>query len=173
LQLLELPQWLWLVDAPLALSAFYLGYAWNLLRSLSVPMVAVLHIGVAWLAVAGLLFTVQSLALFSSHGEHLILGLAPLHALTIGFFATVVLGMATRVTLGHSGMSINPKRSTWILFVALQIAVVLRVLSEILPGEYRAALYLSAAVAWLACFLPWVIFYLPAYLKPRADGLAG
>lgn len=173
LQLLELPQWLWLVDAPLALTSFYLGYAWNLLRSLSVPMVAVLHIGVAWLAVAGLLFTLQSLTLLSSHGEHFILGLAPLHALTIGFFATVVLGMATRVTLGHSGMSINPKRSTWLLFVALQIAVVLRVLSEVVPGEYRAALYLAAATAWIACFLPWVVLYLPAYLKPRADGLAG
>jgi uncharacterized protein involved in response to NO len=173
LQLADASEWLWLVDAPLALTAFYLGYAWNLLRSLSVPMVAVLHIGVAWLAVAGLLFTLQSLTLFSSHGEQIILGLAPLHALTIGFFATVVLGMATRVTLGHSGMSINPQRSTWLLFAALQLAVMLRVLSEILPGEYRVALYLSAAIAWLACFLPWVVFYLPAYLKPRADGIPG
>lgn len=173
LQLAGAGQWLWLVDAPLALTAFYLGYAWNLLRSLTVPMLAVLHIGVAWLGVAAVLFTLQSLTLWSSHGQHLILGLAPLHTLTIGFFATVLLGMATRVTLGHSGMPINPKRSTWILFFALQIAVVLRVLSEILPGEYRAGLYLAAAIAWLVCFLPWVIFYLPAYLKPRADGIPG
>ena len=84
-----------------------------------------------------------------------------------------MLGMATRVTLGHSGMSINPQRSTWLLFAALQLAVMLRVLSEILPGEYRVALYLSAAIAWLACFLPWVVFYLPAYLKPRVDGIPG
>jgi uncharacterized protein involved in response to NO len=171
LQLADASEWLWLVDAPLALTAFYLGYAWNLLRSLAVPMVAVLHIGVAWLGVAALLFSVQSATLMFS--GKIVLGLAPLHALTIGFFSTILLGMATRVTLGHSGMSINPKRSTWLLFVALQIAVIMRVLSEVLPGEYRAALYLAAATAWLACFLPWVMLYLPAYLKPRADGLAG
>ncbi len=171
LQLSGLPQWLWLVDAPLALAAFYLAYAWNLLRSLAVPMVAVLHIGVAWLGIAALLFCVQSLALMSS--SHFVLGLAPLHALTIGFFSTVLLGMATRVTLGHSGLPINPQRSTRLLFVALQIAVLLRVLCEILPGEWRAGLYLTAAIAWLACFLPWLFFYLPTYLKPRADGLPG
>lgn len=173
LQFLGASEWLWLVDAPIALAAFYLSYAWNLLRSLAVPMVAVLHIGIVWLGTAALLFTLQSLTLLNSHGEHLILGLAPLHALTIGFFATVLLGMATRVTLGHSGMSINPQRSTWILFIALQIAIVLRVLSEILPAEYRANLYLAAAIAWIACFLPWVIFYLPSYLKPRVDGIPG
>ncbi|HEU0187186.1 MAG TPA: NnrS family protein, partial [Gallionellaceae bacterium] len=171
LQLLELPQWLWLCDLPLALSALYLGYAWNLLRSLAVPMVAVLHIGVAWLGVAALLFSVQSLTLFAS--GRLILGLAPLHALTIGFFSTVLLGMATRVSLGHSGLSINPQRYTWLLFATLQIAAMLRIAAEMSPPDWRAILYLSAAIAWLLCFLPWLTFYLPLFLKPRADGLPG
>jgi uncharacterized protein involved in response to NO len=171
LQLAGLSEWLWLVDTPLALTAFYLSYAWNLLRSLAVPMVAVLHIGVAWLGIAALLFSVQSATLMFS-GE-IILGLAPLHALTIGFFSTILLGMATRVTLGHSGQSINPQRSTLWLFVVLQITALLRVLSEVLPAEWRATLYVAAAIAWLACFLPWLVFYLPTYLKPRADGISG
>lgn len=171
LQLAGLSEWLWLVDAPLALTAFYLSWAWNLLRSLAVPMVAVLHIGVAWLGVAALLFSVQSLTLMFS--GQIILGLAPLHALTIGFFSTILLGMATRVTLGHSGQSINPQRSTLLLFVVLQITVLLRIVSELVPGEWRATLYVAAAIAWLACFLPWLVFYLPTYLKPRADGFPG
>jgi uncharacterized protein involved in response to NO len=171
LQLAGLSEWLWLVDTPLAFTAFYLAYAWNLLRSLAVPMVAVLHIGVAWLGLASLLFSVQSMMLWFSGAT--VLGLAPLHALTIGFFSTVLLGMATRVTLGHSGLSINPQRSTLWLFVVLQITALLRVLSEVLPAEWRATLYVAAAIAWLACFLPWLAFYLPTYLKPRADGLPG
>lgn len=171
LQLAGLPEWLWLPDLPLALAAFYLSWAWNLLRSLAVPMVAVLHIGVAWLGTAALLFSVQSLTLMSS--SQVVLGLAPLHALTIGFFSTILLGMATRVTLGHSGLSINPQRSTLLLFVVLQIAALLRVLSDTLPAEWRAGLYLAAAIAWLVCFLPWLVFYLPTYLKPRADGFPG
>ena len=32
-----------------------------------------------------------------------LLGQAPLHALTLGFFASMLLGMAARVTMGHSG----------------------------------------------------------------------
>lgn len=171
LQLLELPQWLWLCDLPLMLTALYLGYAWNLRRSLAVPMVAVLHIGVAWLGVAALLFSVQSLTLLI-RGQ-MILALAPLHALTIGFFATILLGMATRVSLGHSGLPINPQRSTWLLFVALQIAAMLRIVAEMVPADWRAILYLGAAIAWLLCFLPWLTFYLPLYLKPRADGFPG
>jgi len=34
-------------------------------------------------------------------------------------------------------------------------------------------LYLAAAAIWLACFAPWVLRFLPAYLQKRADGKPG
>lgn len=173
LQLAGASSWLWLCDAPLAACALYLSYAWNLRRSLAVPMLAVLHIGFVWLGIAALLFTAQSLALLLSHGEHSLLGLAPLHALTIGCFSTLLIGMATRVTLGHAGLQINVKRPIWLLLAGLQAAVLLRILADMLPVQWSPWLYLAAATAWLACFLPWVITYLPAYLRPRADGRPG
>jgi len=173
LQLADAYAWLWLCDAPLAVATLYLSWCWNLRRSLAVPMLAVLHIGFAWLGIAALLYTVQSLILLLSHGESSMLGLAPLHALSIGCFSTLLIGMGTRVTLGHSGKPINPGRSIQLLFVAFQAVVLLRVLADVLPGSWRAWLYLAAAAAWLACFLPWVIIYLPVYLKPRLDGRPG
>lgn len=173
LQLAGASAWLWLCDAPLAAGALYTSYAWNLRRSLAVPMLAVLHAGVAWLGVAALLFTVQSLVLLSSHGEHVLFGLAPLHALTVGCASTLLLGMATRVTLGHAGLSIYGNKSVWLLFAGFQVVVLLRVLADILPVQWSASLYMAAAIGWLACFLPWVVTYLPVYLRPRVDGGPG
>lgn len=173
LQLAGATSWLWICDAPLAASALYLSYAWNLRRSFAVPMLAVLHTGFAWLGIASLLFTVQSLTLLLSHGERLVLGLAPLHALTIGCFSTLLIGMATRVTLAHSGLSINIRRPMWLLLAGFLAVTLLRILADILPVQWSAWFFLAAAIGWLGCFLPWVIAYLPSYLRPRTDGRPG
>ena len=173
LQLADASAWLWLCDAPLAVATLYLSWCWNLRRSFAVPMLAVLHTGFAWLGIAALLYTAQSLILLLSHGESSMLGLAPLHALGIGCFSTLLIGMGTRVTLGHSGKPISPDRAIQLLFAAFQTVVLLRVLADILPASWRSWLYVASAGAWLACFLPWVAIYLPVYLKPRQDGRPG
>ena len=94
-------------DLPLAASAVYLSFTWGLLRSFRVRLLAVLHIAFAWLGLSMLMYGAQSLVFFTSGGELLIFGLAPLHALAIGYFASMVLGMASRVTLG-TGTSKTP-----------------------------------------------------------------
>lgn len=173
LRLADAAAWLWLCDAPLAAAAFYLTYAWGLRSSLRIPMLGVLHIGFAWLGIAMLLFTVQSFALFISHGTSFIWGLAPLHALTIGCFATLLIGMGTRVTLGHSGLPMQADTPVKLMFAGMQLAALLRVLADMLPISTMHWLYLAAAAAWLMCFVPWVSRYLPFYWRPRADGKAG
>lgn len=172
LRLADAVAWLWLCDAPLAVAAFYLTYVWGLRRSLLIPMLGVLHIGFAWLGIAMLLFAVQSFASFLS-GSTLIWGLAPLHALTIGCFATLLIGMGTRVTLGHSGLPMQADTPVKLMFTGMQLAVLLRVLADMLPMQAMHWLYFAAAAAWLACFVPWVSRYLSFYWRPRADGKAG
>ena len=132
LQLADAYAWLWLCDAPLAVATLYLSWCWNLRRSFTVPMLAVLHTGFAWMGIAALLYTAQSLVLLLSHGESSVLGLAPLHALALGCFSTLLLGMGTRVTLGHSGKPINPGWRIHWLFVAFQAVVLLRVLTDVI-----------------------------------------
>jgi uncharacterized protein involved in response to NO len=95
------PQYAWLLDFPLAMCAAYLSFTWGLLRSFRIRLLAVLHVAFAWLVVAMLLYAVQGLVLLTSGGTSWVLGLAPLHALGIGYFAGMVLAMASRVTLGH------------------------------------------------------------------------
>ncbi|EEF26164.1 conserved hypothetical protein [Ricinus communis] len=164
--------WLWMVDFPMAVTAIYLTVAWRPIASLKVPLLGMLHISFAWLGVAFALFGIQSLALMLGH---FILGKAPLHALALGYYASITLAMVTRVTLGHSGRPLVADRLVWGIFLVFQLVVVLRVVAE-LPGVSffaRSHFFLCAAVLWLACFSLWARRFAIMYWLPRADGKPG
>jgi uncharacterized protein involved in response to NO len=168
-----LPEWTWVIDAPMAVAVFYLAWKWGLARSFKVHLLAVLHISLVVLAASLSLFAAQSLVLFVS-GSH-VLGLAPLHAMTIGYFAAMVIGMVSRVSLGHSGRMLMADRLTWYCFLGVVATALLRVAAE-LPGVTPIVGYwmtwLSAA-AWLGCFVPWTWRYLPMYVAVRVDRQPG
>ncbi|MDO8989735.1 MAG: NnrS family protein [Sideroxyarcus sp.] len=173
LQLAALDRWLWASDIPMAVAAFYLSYAWGLHRSLRIPLLGVLHVGFAWVGIAMLLYGIQSFMSFGSDSAASVWGFAPQHALTIGCFATLLIGFGTRVTLGHSGLPMQVDTAVKLMFVGIQLVAVLRVLADMLPVQTAYWLYLAAAALWLACFAPWVLRYLPVYWRPRADGQPG
>lgn len=170
LQWLEFPAYLWMVDFPLAICALYLSYRWQLQRSFQVSLLAVLHISFAWFGVAMLLYAVQSLIYFAS--GNWLFGLAPLHALGIGFFSGMILAMASRVTLGHSGRPLELDRLTWLLFLGFQATAVIRILSDVVP-MIGPMLYVVAALVWLVCFGLWAGKFTPIYWRARVDGKAG
>ena len=173
LQMMDAVAWLWLADAAMTIAAFYLSYSWGFRRSFRNTLLAILHIGFAWLGIAMLLSTIQSAVQLFSHGTMIIWGLAPLHALTIGFFGSLVIGMGTRVTLGHSGMPFKVDMALKLMFAGMQADAILRVLADILPHQYSLWLHLATALIWLACFTPWVWRYLPVYWRVRVDGKPG
>lgn len=174
LQQAGLSGWQWICDIALSFAALYMSYTWGFFRSLRIPLLAVLHIGFAWMGIAMFLFSVQSLMSALDTGAAApVWGLAPLHALTIGCFATLLLGMGTRVTHGHSGLPMRVDRPGMLMFAGIQLAALLRVLADMLPGQGSYWLYVATAAVWLACFIPWVMRYLPVYLRPRADGQPG
>lgn len=175
LQLLNIIDYLWVVDFPLAICALYLSYKWGFLRSFSVSLLAVLHISFAWLGLSMLLYGAQSLILLLTEGKLLIFGLAPLHALAIGYFASMVLGMASRVTIGHSGRPLVLDHFTWLLFIGFQAATIVRILADIVPAAASMApqLYLLAGLIWLCCFIFWAVHYAPIFWRQRVDGKPG
>lgn len=163
------PQWLWLVDAPLAL--FFLGHwlAWQPWKCMRPGLLAVLHVGFMWLPIAFILFAAQSLILYIA-GEAT-LGFAPLHALTIGYFGSTLVAMVTRVTEGHSGRPLQFAGVAWFAFVTLQVVAVARVGAELAAD--RPLWWTVAAFGWLLAFAPWVLRSLWIYLTPRRDGRPG
>lgn len=170
LEAAALPQWTWLADLPAAAAAGWLSSAWQLRASLAVRLLAVLHVAFAWLGASLALHAASSLLLLFGAGS---LGLAPLHALTLGFFASALIGMVTRVTLGHSGRPLTADGAVWAIFWAMQGVAVLRLAGEWIPLPGASNPTLLAALVWLAAFGAWYAKFAPIYLKPRPDGRPG
>ncbi|MBK7364536.1 MAG: NnrS family protein [Nitrosomonas sp.] len=174
LLLFNQPELTWVFDFALASCAFYLSIVWGLKRSFSVSLLAVLHISFAWLSVAMFLSALQSLVFWLNY-EPIILGLAPIHALVIGYFSSMVLGMASRVTLGHSGRPLVLDPFTWALFLGFQWATFFRILPDMISSlsDQQLLLYLIAGCIWLVCFIAWALRFAPIYWRPRSDGKPG
>ncbi len=173
LEMLGLWQWTWTADAPMAAWTGYLAWRWGLAQSFRAKLLAMLHLSHAALAVALLLYAVESLA--SLLGGTGLLGLAPLHVLVIGFFAATAVAMVSRVSLGHSGRALEADTLTWRVFLGILAIAALRLAADLpfVPGPLRAMLLVAAAPAWLAVLVPWAARYAPLYLRPRADGRPG
>jgi uncharacterized protein involved in response to NO len=169
LDLAHAQAWLWLADAPLALLFGWHALAWQPWKAMRPGLLAVLHLAFAWLPVAFALYAAQSLWLFAGHGP--VLGLAPLHVLTIGYFGSMLVAMVTRVTQGHSGRPLQMGAVPWACFVLLQAVVLLRVWAELARDSYLWLIV--AACGWLVAFLPWVVRSAWIYLTPRVDGKPG
>ena len=161
--------WAWPGDLAGAMTAFWLSARWQLRRSFAVPLLAMLHLGFLWLGVAWLLGGVNGLLQVSGLGT---LGLAPQHALTVGFFASMSLAMVSRVSLGHAGRPLVADALTWRLGLGLHAVAGLRVVADLLPDSQTLLLTLSS-IGWLAVCVPWAIRLMPVYLQRRADGRPG
>ncbi len=169
LDLTHRQDWLWLADAPLALVFAIHAIGWQPWKGTTPGLLAVLHLAFAWLLVAFVLYAAQSLLAFLDYG--FLLGRAPVHALTIGFFGSMLVAMVTRVTQGHSGRPLEMGRIPWLTFVLLQLVAVVRIGAEV---SSDAPLWLIvAAVGWLIAFAPWVVRSAWIYLTPRTDGRPG
>ncbi len=137
---------------------------WRADRTLAEPLVWVLHLGYAWLAV-GLLLLGAALALDAWPPS------AALHALTAGAMGTMPLAVMSRATLGHTGRALTASRVTTLLYLCVSAAALLRVLSPALGAMETAALHLSATL-WIMAFAGFALAYLPMFLAPRTDSAA-
>jgi len=171
LEVSGLPAWRFLADAPLAVAALHHSWVWQFRRSFHARLLAMLHIAFLWLGIGMTLYTVQSLVLLMSGTDFL--GRAPLHALGIGFFTGMVIAMASRVTLGHSGRALEANDLTWRVLFGINIAAVMRIVAEFLPGTLGNTFSVLAALTWLVSFLLWNWLYAPMYLRPRLDQKPG
>jgi uncharacterized protein involved in response to NO len=143
-----------------------LALRWGLLHSLKNRLLAMLHVGFVWLGLAMLLAAV-------SHGLEAGgrpgLGLAPLHAYTMGFLGSTLVAMVTRVSAGHSGRALAVDTAAWGLFWLLQGAVIGRIMADVAGWPTLN----GAALAWTAALLPWGCRHLGWYGRPRIDGRPG
>lgn len=138
--------------------------AWRGWRTTREPLLWVLHLGMAWV----------SLALWL-RGLSGWLGLAPtvwLHALGAGAMGTLILGVMTRVALGHTGREIRLPRGASAVYLAVIIAGVLRV--GVAAGLLQSGTgLLLAAVCWTLAFVLFLCYFGPILTRARVDGRPG
>lgn len=164
------PQLLWLPDTMLLLVAGRLAWKWLPREQHDNRLLSVLHISVAWLVISIALQLVQDVGIALQGSSWL--GRAPVHALGFGFFGGMLIAMATRVTMGHSGRPLRLDGIGWVMFLLLQLATILRIAAEVMPGAYGTLLF-AAALAWLLAFGGWALRYAKIYFEPRVDGRPG
>ena len=128
----------------------------------SKPIVWVLHIGYLWIGIGFALLAIQ----------HVTASIAPsiaLHAWTTGAMATLIIGMVSRVSLGHTGRPLAVAQPVVAAYVLITMTAAARVLGPLVGVSSR--LYLGAsALTWLTAFLLMLWVYVPILTQPRADG---
>lgn len=139
---------------------------WKPLSTRGKPILWVLHVGYAWLAIG---FAMLGLGRWIPA----IGGSAPLHALTVGALGTLILGMIARVGLGHTGRPLVVSRAMTVAFVMLTLAALLRVIVPLAVPDATTPALIASGALWALAFLLYLIVYWPILSRPRVDGAPG
>jgi uncharacterized protein involved in response to NO len=139
---------------------------WKTHRTFRHPLVWVLHVGHAWIAVG---FALRAL----HHGAGIGLETLGLHAHTAGAIGVMTLGMMARVALGHTGRPLVSPPGIALAFGSIGLAALVRVLPGLVwPDAYHASLLVSGLLFSVAQLL-YLAIYGPILLRPRIDGRPG
>jgi uncharacterized protein involved in response to NO len=137
--------------------------AWRLARwrgeaTLGEPLLLVLHVGYALLAVGVILLGVSLLV-------PSVPITAAIHALTMGGIATMILAMMTRATRGHSGRALTADPATTAIYALVTLATVTRI-GAAWAGALFMPLLVSSALCWIAAFSLFCIAYANMLVLP-------
>ncbi|MGE0340900.1 MAG: NnrS family protein, partial [Xanthobacteraceae bacterium] len=140
-----------------ALLAAGIAQAWRLARwagerTISSPIVLVLHVAYAFIPAGFLLLA------FAAFGE--IPRSAGIHAWTAGATGTMVLAVMTRASLGHTGRALVASRAVQLIYLAVIVSALLRIFSPLLPA-WSVTLLLASGLLWAAGFLGFALVYGP------------
>lgn len=140
---------------------------WKPLATIGMPIVWVLHLGYAWLVVG--------LALWAtSAGGGIGTQNMALHAITLGAFGTMILGVMTRVSLGHTGRPIRADNWLVLAYVLVSIAAAGRaVVGPVVGGDLGESLTGLSGFVWASGFAVFFIRFLPVLTLGRPDGRPG
>lgn len=137
-------------------------YGWYSSRIWKKPMLWVLFVGYAWIAIG---FGLKFLSLYFNIPD-----LPALHSFTYGGIGIMTVGFMSRVTLGHTGRNVfaPPNIVFWIFIVLLAGAIVRVFLPIIDSGNYLIWIAISQ-ILWILSFLIFAIVFLPMLWKPSVE----
>jgi uncharacterized protein involved in response to NO len=128
------------------------------------PLLLILHVGYAWLAIGAALL-----------GLAVLLPAVPIaaaiHTLAVGAIATMILAVMTRATLGHTGRALTARPVTVGIYVLISMAAAARI-----AAAWAAALFMpliiAAAICWISAFALFDVVYGRMLVTPALHGPA-
>ncbi len=139
---------------------------WSGIRTLDIPLLWVLHLGYFWLVVA---LALKAIWILSGVGW----AMNWIHAFTAGAFGTMILGVMTRVALGHTGRQLHVSVAIPIAYGLVSAAALIRTFGPwITQTHYLDVLGVSATL-WVSAFAIFLVVYTPILISPRVDGRPG
>lgn len=133
-------------------------WSWSGWLTRAEPLLWILHLGYAWI-IAGLLLKGMA-------ALNLVAPSVWQHALGVGAMGTLILGVMTRVALGHTGRALTLPTFGVIIYLAISIAALSRVLAALGWINYSFGLMLAAS-GWTLAFTLFLLLYWPILTRPR------
>jgi uncharacterized protein involved in response to NO len=139
---------------------------WQTPTALKIPMLAILHVGHAWLGLGLLVSGINAFVPF-------ILPNLGLHIITMGGLSTISLGMMARVAMGHTGRKIEATPSVVAAFSLINIAVVVRGIVPVFAPAHYVSVVIASSVVWAVAFGIYLFKFIPVLTIARPDGRPG
>ncbi len=147
-----------LVDALLFIVTLSELIKWRLPLLKVAAILWVLYLSLLWIPIGFLLYAIEGVSPLVLDQNQLIFEKAPIHALAIGYFTTILIGFSTRIILGHAGQKPAADWYAIALFCLVQFVATTRIMASFSLNS-AAPLYLEAitlsALLWLALFMLW------------------
>lgn len=134
---------------------------WRGFATASEPLLAILHMGYAWVILGATLLGASLLT-------NVVPEAAAIHAFTAGAMGTMVLAVMTRVSRGHTGRRLEAGRATELIYAAITGAGLTRVAAAFAHAASMILLDISA-VLWVTSFLLFACIYGPMLVSPRLE----
>ena len=133
---------------------------WTPLRTISEPLVAILHLAYAFIGIGFLLAGAGAWSADAAYQS------AAIHAWTAGAIGAMTLAVMTRATRGHTGRPLTAPAGTVAIYAAVVIAAAARIAATLRPEDTMVLLPL-AGLAWCGAFLGFALLYGPMLVRPR------
>lgn len=152
-----------------SLLAFILNFAklliWKPWKTWQRPLLWILHIGYMWIVIGFLL-------IYLTHYSEVLPLSVSIHAFTAGAMGTFIMGMMSRVSLGHTGRILSLPKGFVVAYGLITLSGFLRVIFGFIPDYYNHGI-LASGIFWVLSFALFLAYYYKILTTPRPDGRAG
>ena len=145
-----------------AIANFWRLIRWAGDRALASYLLVILHAGYLFLPIGFLLLGVHIL------WPDLVSSAAGVHAIGMGGFGSMVLGIMVRATRGHTGHKLQADFGAQLSFTLILLASIIRILAALeVFGDFNQILLRVAQFGWCLAFFSFAVFYAPKLLLAR------